>query len=201
MIDIRTEDVILTRTATDGRFVLFTKTDVRPEWTLPWWCAVADTGGDGFGFLTRIDADAAPAGWLARDLLLVIRERCGLESNRRPHLATSEAIRALDTALSCSWERGATSRATGGAVTFAPRGGPSPYAWTSARCGEFELPLCPDPESREEGITPEQLLIVLDQLLKDSSNAMPHSRPLMQARGCVRAALISETKRLAAVRG
>jgi hypothetical protein len=201
MIDIRKEDVILTRTATDGRFVIFTRTDVRPEWTLPWWCAMADTGSDGYGFLTRIDEAAAPAGWLARDLLQIIRARCALESRRRPHLATSEALRALDTALSCRWERGATPGKTGATLAYAPGGVPSPYAWTSARFGEFDLRLCPDPESREEGITPEQLLIVLDQLFKDASNALPYSRPLMQARGCVRAALISETKRLAAVRG
>ena len=201
MIDIRNEDVILTRTAADGRFVLFTKTDVQPEWTLPWWCAVADTGADAFGVLARIDTGAAPEGWLARDLLLVVRNRCQLESNRRPTLHASETVRALDAALSCRWERSTAPASTGGSLTFTPRSVPSPYPWTAARCGEFSLPLCPDPACREEGITPEQLLIVIDQIFKDASNAMPRSVPLMRARGCVRAALITETKRLAAVRG
>ncbi len=201
MIEIRPEDIILTRTATDRRFVHFTKTDVRAEWTLPWWCAVADTGGDAFGFLARIDADAAPEGWLARDLLLVVRDRCACESRRSHLLATSEAVRALDSALSCRFERGGAWAEVGAAITFTTGGAPSPYPWTSARCGEFSLPLCPDPASREEGITPEQLLIVLDQLFTDASKASPFSSPMLRARGCVRAALIAETKRLAAVRG
>jgi hypothetical protein len=82
-----------------------------------------------------------------------------------------------------------------------PPGGPaSPYPWTVATQAGFDLPLCPDPESRDEGVTPEQLLIVLDQLTHDAARAIPYLPALWQCRGHVKAALSAEARRLAAVR-
>jgi hypothetical protein len=69
MIDINDTDIVVTRRASDGRFVIFASTDVKPDWPLRWRTVVADTGGDGFGFLVRLDKDAAPEGWTARQLL------------------------------------------------------------------------------------------------------------------------------------
>ena len=61
-------------------------------------------------------------------------------------------------------------------------------------------PLCPDRASRGEGVTPEQLLIVLDQLLHDAARAMPPVRDLWAARRHVASALAAERRRLDAVR-
>jgi hypothetical protein len=93
----------------------------------------------------------------------------------------------------------ATSSATVD-VAFRPGGLPSPYPWSVASQGEFHLPMCPDPESQDEGVTPEQLLLVLDQLLHDAARALPYRVDLWQAHGHVAAALAAEVRRLAAVR-
>jgi hypothetical protein len=53
----------------------------------------------------------------------------------------------------------------------------------------------------EEGVTPEQILIVLDQLWNDAARAIPYLPGLWQCRGHVSAALAAEARRLAAVRG
>jgi hypothetical protein len=201
MIAVRDEDVVLTRRTGDGRFVLFTSTDMKPEWTLPWWGVLADTGADAYGILVRADALAAPSGWTARQLLLVARTRLAAEGERCPLPATRDAVAALDQALACRWERGAPSGKDGTSLSFRPGGAASPYPWTVATQEGFDIPLCPDPESREEGVTPEQILIVLDQLTHDAARAIPYLPALWQCRGHVKAALSAQTRRLAALRG
>jgi hypothetical protein len=158
MIDIDANDIVATRRTADGRFLIFTSTDVRPAWPTRWWGVVADTRGDGFGFLVRLDEDAAPQGWTARQLLSIARHRMAIEGQRQPSAATATAIANLDLAAAGFRERrGRIARDD--PLTFVPGGEPSPCAWTVARCGEFHLPLCPDPQSLSEGVTPEQLLI------------------------------------------
>ena len=161
---------------------------------------MADTGGDGFGIPVRLDAAAAPAGWTARQVLAVTRARMTVENERQPRAITAAAIASLDLVAAGGWDRAGRS-ARDDPVTFAAGGEASPYAWTVARCGPFHLPLCPDPASRGEGVTPEQLLIILDQLLRDASLAFPHSRPLWAGRSHVAAALKAEARRAAAIRG
>ena len=200
MIDVSDSDIVLTRHTGDGRFVLFTSTDVRPGWPLRWWGAVADTGGDGFGLLVRIDRNAAPDGWTARQLLAVAHARMSAEVGRLPSAVTLAAVASLDRATA-SLAGMFAPPAADDPVTFEPSDVASPYAWTVARRGEFRLPLCPDPESRGEGIAPEQLLIVLDQLLHDAANARPHERALWTCRRHVAAALAAEVRRVAAARG
>ncbi len=56
------------------------------------------------------------------------------------------------------------------------------------------------PESLGEGVTPEQLLIVLDQLLRDAAQAT-YAPGLRQAHSHVAVALRAEARRLGAVRG
>jgi len=201
MIDLDPADIVLTRRAADGRFVIFTATDVRPGWPLRWWGAVADTGGDGFGFLVRLDAETAPAGWTAWQLLAVVQRRMADEAARLPLPMTLAAVASLDqAAASLAGMMG--NPLPDDPVTFASAGGGelSPYARTVARSGDFQLPLCPDPESFGEGIAPEQLLIVLDQLLHDTTNARPHERAWWTARRHVAAALAAEAARVIAVR-
>jgi hypothetical protein len=200
MIDINDADIVITRRTADARFVIFTSTDVQPGCPLRWWTAVADTGGDGFGVPIRLDKTAAPSGWTARQLLAVVRARMVAESERQSCAITLAVIASLDLAATGGWDR-AGQVARDDPVAFSPSGEASPYRWTVARCGLFHLPLCPDPESRGEGITPEQLLIILDQLLHDASRAFPHARPLWACRRHVAAALKAEAQRVAAVRG
>lgn len=194
MIDINEADIVVTRHTTGGRAVLFTSTDVQPGWPIRWWGVVADTGGDGFGLLVRLDANAAPEGWTVRQLLAVARARTAAEWHRRPSVATTAAVARLDDAIA-DYRDLAGRLARDDPVTFAQGSEPSPYPWTVARYGDFHLPLCPDPEGLEEGITPEQLLIVLDQLLRDATEAYPHARGLWTCRRHVAAALAAEVGR------
>ena len=160
-----------------------------------------DPDASRFGLLVRLDTDAAPAGWTARQLLAVARQRIAVEAARLPMAITLAAVASLDQAAAILAGMAGYS-APEDPATFAPGDGErSPYAWTVARCGEFHLPLCPDPESLGEGIAPEQLLIVLDQLLHDAANARPHERALWSCRRHVAAALAAEVRRVGAVRG
>ena len=197
MFDVSEADIVGARRTSAGRTVLFTSTDVQPGWPLRWWGAVADTGGDGFGLLVRLDEDAAPEGWTARQLLAVARARMAAENKRRPSAATAAALaRLVWAAASCRPPPGRLARDD--PVTFEPGGVASPYPWTVARCGEFHLPFCPDPQGLAEGVTPEQLLIILDQLLHDATAAFPHARELWACRRHVAAALAAEVRRAAA---
>lgn len=69
-----------------------------------------------------------------------------------------------------------------------------------AKCGAFSLPLCPDPESHDEGITPEQLLIILDQTLLEWSRKAPYIRRVWTLRKAVKDALVAEAARVQAAR-
>jgi hypothetical protein len=199
MIPERNEDVVAERRTADGRWVLFTSTDVQPHWPLRWWGAVCDTGADGFGLLVRLDEAAAPTGWTALQLIEVARRRLAAEGERLSLPATRQAVEALGQAAVTMGRISATSGPEA-PVSFRAGAAPSPYPWTVASQGGFDLALCPDPESREEGIAPEQLLIVLHQLLHNASRPGWNSPALWQALGCVSAALSAERRRLATVR-
>lgn len=200
MIDVSKADIVTTRQTGDGRFVVFTKTDVRLGWPLPWWGVVADAGGDGYGLLVRLDGVSAPDGWTARQLLLVARRRMVAEAARCTMEASAEAVAALDRAARRRWERDEPDLSADGGVAFLAGPEPSPYPWTVATCGGFALPMCPDPAGMGEGVTLEQLLIILEQLMLDAARALPHVRDLWAARHDIGAALAAEVTRLAAVR-
>lgn len=194
MIDVNEADIVATRRTSGGRFLLFTSTDVQPGWPVRWWGAVADTGGDGLGLLVRVDELAAPEGWTARQLLMVALERMGAECERSASGACCAAFAHLELALSLCRGRG-EREARDDPVSFEPGGDASPYAWTVARCGGHALALCPDPEGKGEGVTPEQLLIILDQLLGDAVKAMVADRQLWACRRHVASALAAEVRR------
>ena len=129
MIDVNESDIVITRRTSTGRAVLFTSTDVQPDWPLrcpcgwAWWPrgAIAVTAGDGFGLLVRLDADAAPEDWTARQLLAVAGARMAAENQRRPSPDTVAATTHLDVT-------GAGRRvARDDPVTFMPGGVASPY--------------------------------------------------------------------------
>ncbi len=198
MIDIRDEDIVLRRDGRDGRFVLFTKTDLPPKHPLPWFGVVLDTGDDGHGILVGLDPDPAVDAWAACDLLHVAVERARAEVDRRLGPLASEVRRQLELALAAEHRR--LGHSPNGRVKLAPGPAPSPYPWTVAVRAGHELPLCPDPEAREAGITPEQLLIVLDQLFADAAATRTQRPYLNRARAAVQAAMAADAKLVARLR-
>ena len=199
MIDLDEKDVVAVRRTTDDqRFAIFTATDVQPFWGQRFWTAVLDTGGDGFGLPVRYGtACTAPTGWTLRQLICVAQARLALEHARAPEAGALAVLEALGQAVGQLPE----GEALGSGVSFVPGGQASPYRWTVARCGDLALPLCPDPESRHEGITPELVLIVLDQALKEWSERAPYLRRLWSCRNAIRDALAAEIRRVRIARG
>lgn len=197
MIDIDDSDIVATRHATDGRFVLFSAAGVLPGWPLRFWGVIADTGSDGHGLLVRLDAMLACDGWTVPQLLAIVHARLVAEQARFADVATAAAIAGLDRALAVYAD---VPAALLPAVSFEPGDQPSPYRWTIARCGPFTLPLCPDPESCGEGVTPEQVLLILDQMLLEWSQQAPYLRRVWTLRQAVRDALAAELVRIATVR-
>jgi len=199
MIDLDEKDIVAVRRTADGeRLALFTRTDVLPFWGQHFWTAMLDTGGDGFGIQIRYGtACTAPSGWTLRQLICVMQARLALEHARAPESGALAVLEALGQAVRQMPE----GEPLGNGVDFALGGQASPYAWTVALCGDFHLPLCPDPASREEGITPELLLIVVDEALRDWSDRAPYLRRLWACRNAIRAALAAEITRVRITRG
>lgn len=168
MIAIDDRDLVHRLETADGRFLLFTSTDLPKGHPLPWWGVTFDTGGDGHGILlvpgpTGLDA------WTGLDLIEVLIGRAEAELNRRlaPHV--SRLHDCLRRAALLERQR------HGPALRPEPRlcRGPNdvPYGWATARRGDHLLPLCSDPESFGEGIAPAQLLYALAQLYDDAVTA------------------------------
>jgi hypothetical protein len=199
MIDLRDEDIVATERTSGDRFIIYTRTDVRPGWPVPWWGVVLDTGGDGFGILARVDGTAAPAGWTGRQLLAVALARQRAEYARCPAAATAESVLLLEAAAR-SWPRDHGGDPADGAVALLPGSIPSAYAWTVATAGGCRLDLCPDPKSQMEGVTPEQVLAVLRRLLADAARGRPHAAWAWGAERQVAAALDAEVSRVIALR-
>jgi len=199
MIDLDDKDVVAVRRTTDDqRFAIFTDTDVLPFWGQRFWGVVLDTGGDGFGLPVRYGSVCpAPGGWSLRQLICVVQARMAAEHARAPGAGALAVLEALGHAV----RQMPNGEPLGYGVSFVPGGQASPYRWTVARCGDLALPLCPDPESRQEGITPELVLIVLDQALKEWSERAPYLRQLWSCRNAIRDALAAEIRRVRIVRG
>ncbi len=199
MIDFDEKSIVaVRRTIDDQRFALFIDTDVLPYWGQRFWGVVLDTGGDGFGTHVRYGTGCtAPSGWTIHQLLCVVQTRMADEHTRAPKAGALAVLEALGDAV----RQMCQSDPLGSSVSFEPGGQVSPYNWTVARCGDLLLQLCPDPESCQEGITPELVLIVVDQALKEWSERAPYLRCLWSWRNAVRDALAAEIRRLRIVRG
>jgi hypothetical protein len=169
MIDLDDKDILLTRRDAAGRFVIFTTTDVQPSWPAPWWVAVLDTGGDGIGVPVRLDRTAAPDGWTARQLIEVAMARAEAEvaaGGARDVRAVASLMIHLAAALRAA-RQSPVGPVPAAPITFEAGSEASRFGWTVARCGEHALPFCPDAGGVGEGVTLEQVLIVLDQLFQD----------------------------------
>ena len=195
MIDFDEASIVAVRRTGDGeRFVLFSNADVRAFWQQKFWVAILDTSGDGFGLPVRYGTvSTAPSGWSLRELLCIVQERAALEYARVSEGGALEVQEALGKAMR-QLPPGDALGVDG--VSFLPGGQPSPYRWTVARCGDLAIELCPDPESRDEGVTPEQILIVVDEALRDWTERAPYLSRLWTCRNAVREALAAEIRRV-----
>lgn len=182
MIDIPEEDVVARRRTADGRFVLFTRTDLPSEWLLPWYGVQMDTGGDAFGLLVGLEPAAGV--WSLQDLLLVAHARALAERDQNDGAGIGRAAGRLSYAA-----RSASGHRT--RVRFLPGPLPSAYPWTVAALGDHHLPFCAEARAPEDGVTLAQVLVVLDQLLADA--VLPaHRQPLFRLlHADVRAALVA----------
>jgi hypothetical protein len=195
MIDFdETSIVAVRRTGDDERFVLFSNEDVQAFWAQKFWVAILDTGGDGFGLPVRYGTvSSAPVGWTLRQLICIAQARAALEYGRAPEGGALEVLEALGKAIRLLPPGDAL---VGDGVSFSPGGQPSPYRWTVARCGDLSIELCPDPESRDEGVVPELLLVVADEALRDWAERAPYISRLWTCRNAVREALAAEIRRV-----
>ncbi|EKM99419.1 hypothetical protein [Acidocella sp. MX-AZ02] len=194
MIDFDETSIVAVRRTGDGeRFALFTNADVQAFWTQKFWVAILDTGGDGFGLPVRYGTVcSAPAGWTLRQLILVAQARAALEYGRVPEGGALAVLEALGKAV----RQMQAGEPLGAGVEFCPGAVTSPYSWTKARSGDLAIELCPDPESRREGIVPEQILIVVDEALRDWAERAPYLSRLWTCRNAVREALAAEIRRV-----
>ncbi len=194
MIDFDETSIVAVRRTGDGeRFVIFTDADVLPFWEQRFWTAVLDTGGDGFGLPVRYGTVcSAPSGWTLRQLICVVQARMVAEHARMPEAGAAAVLEALDRAI----RHMSAAEPLGNGIDFEPGWQDSPYPWTLARAGDLCLRLCADPASREDGITPEQVLIVVDEALRDWSNRAPYLRRLWECRSAIRDALAAEVRRV-----
>ncbi|MDR3416602.1 MAG: hypothetical protein P4L83_10485 [Nevskia sp.] len=194
MIDFDEKDVVAARRTADGeRFALFLSTDVLPFWGQRFWAAMLDTGGDGFGLPVRYGTVCtAPSGWTIRQLVCIVQARMALEHARMPDAGALAVLEALGRAVRQMPE----GEPLGSGIDFEPGWQDSPYRWTLARTGDLCLRLCADPASREDGITPELLLIVIDEALRDWTERAPHIRRLWAVRNAIRDALAGEIHRV-----
>ena len=169
MIDINPDDVVGVCHDPAGRFVIFSRAGMPAGFPLPWWAVCLDTGGDGFGILVRPSSAAAGDGWTAAELLRVAVARADAElvAGSRPAACPgflSLALRALGAGADFS------------AVTFSPGDDVVDLPWSVASVRGHDLPFSADSASKLEGMTLDQLLVVLDRLHRDWRGAPPAAR-------------------------
>ena len=196
MIAVDDAEIALRRDTEDGRFLLFCRSTEEIGTKQPWSSVMADIGGDGFGVSVRLCPKPGEDAWSATDLLWIVLERARAEENRRLGPLAVGVAEHLRLAFAAECRRQGKPQAEG-RLRLVPGPLPSPYPWTVAIRGPHHLPLCPDAECWEEGFSPEQLLMILDQLYAD---AVEPTRWTVLAREHVLAALEDERRRMARVR-
>ena len=187
-------DNVAWRTTSTGRNVALITTDLIPGRPLRLWGAAVEIA-DG-GVFVRLAICGLYDGWSVTQLLVVVLARFEAELAHSGEPALAEIVRHLEHAAAV--HREPQERDIVPPVSFepAPPGGvASPFPWTVARAGQFSIALCPDAEARQRGVTPEQLLAVIELVLTSWLPITPWRRSAWQARHAVRAALALEAAR------
>lgn len=169
MIHIDNEEVVGVAHDVTGRFVIFHRTDLPAGFSLPWWAVCLDTGGDGAGILVRPTAASAGDGWTAAELLHVAVSRAFAEVNAGKRRGACAGF--LSLAL-----RAHGDNANFASVTFSRGAERTGLPWLVASVRGHDLNFCPDADGKAEGITLDQILVVLDRLHRDWRSAPPAAR-------------------------
>ena len=197
MIDVREADVLIERFTSTERFLLFTATDVPAGSTLPYWGVTIHVGSDAVGILVRLDQKTAQGGWTAYQLLLAVLDMTRRENKNRPGVITVEVERHVAAAASALAMR--SGEPADEVIELDDSDGGLYALGTEPDSGD--LWLCPDPEDPSaEGISAEQLLIVVDQMVGDATRLLPPSPLIGECRRHVRLALEAEVRRVTALR-
>jgi hypothetical protein len=194
----RGRDTVMQRVTGDGRAVTFLATDLIPGRPLRLWGALAEAGGnagEGGGVFIRLGILGAMDGWIVSQLLAVALARFEAELARTGAAEVAEIVRDLELAAATYREAQASEPVLPVSFEPAPSASPSPYPWTVARAGLFPIPLSPDAAGRQNGVTPEQLLVVLDLAMSAWLPITPWRRSCWESRRAVRAALAIEARR------
>lgn len=193
MIDISDDEIVVERRTEKGRFVLFCETDLPNDSLIPWWSVVMDIGGDGAAILVRLDERQADQGFTAVALIRIALVIGEADNERRPSVLAGECLRHLRKALEAELQRreGLAEAET----LHLDRESSHGFAWVHAEYGDGGMTLSADPSGNEEGVTLEQLLIVLDQLYLDASRRLPGDGRLAEAGVHVGQALRLEGRR------
>ncbi|MCB5943943.1 hypothetical protein [Acidocella sp. KAb 2-4] len=187
-------DVVAWHTTSAGRNVALVAIDLIPGRPLRLWGAAVEIA-DG-GVFIRLAISGPFDGWNVAQLISVAMARFEAELAHSGEPALAEIVRHLEHAAAV--HREPQERDIVPPVSFepAPPGGvASPFPWTAARAGQFSIALCPDAEARQRGVTPEQLLLVLEMALTSWLPVTPWRRSCWEARREVRAALVLEAAR------
>ncbi|WP_227074570.1 hypothetical protein [Acidocella sp. KAb 2-4] len=187
-------DIVAWHTTSAGRNVALATIDLIPGRPLRLWGAAVEIA-DG-GVFIRLAISGPFDGWNVAQLLAVALARFEAELAHSGAPALAEIVHHLEHAAAV--HREPQERDTVPPVSFEPAqpgGVASPFPWTVARAGLFSIPLCPDPEARQRGVTPEQLLAVVELALTSWLPVTPWRRSCWEARRAVRAALALEAER------
>lgn len=199
MIDLDDDKIVRRVDAYGGRFLLFHRVDLKPRSPLPFSGVVLDTSGDGIGLAVTLDPDPTGEAWSLLDLLSVALARTEAEQHRRLGPLVDDVTHHLVQAMAL--ERRRYDGLAPDRIELVPGYGPSPYPWTEAWRGQHTLPLCPDPESRQEGVTPEQVLLVIERILAEAR--LPPAQQRLRQRlldDHIRHALEAERRRVERLR-
>lgn len=196
MIDIDDAAIVHRLDTGDGRYLLFHRADPAKASMLPWSGVILDLGGDGHGLQVFLKPDGES--WSICDLLRVAIARALAEEDRRLTPLIFDILQHLGLALRAEYRRIGVEPPDH--LRYGPGVVPSPYPWTVAIHGHHHLPLCPDPESRDEGATPEQIMLVVAQAFADAKVAMDQRCWATIAHQHVQLALVAERRRVQRLR-
>jgi hypothetical protein len=188
-------DNVAWRATSAGRNVALISTSLIPGRPLRLWGAAVEVAGG--GAFIRLAILGPYDGWTTGQLLAVALARFEAEQAHNlgePILA--EIVHHLDRAAAMHREPQDGWAVPPVSFEPAPSSSPaSPFPWSLARAGQFAIQMCPDAESRQRGISPEQLLVVIEMALSAWLPITPWRRSCWQARREVRAALALEAER------
>ncbi|WBO58045.1 MULTISPECIES: hypothetical protein [unclassified Acidocella] len=190
-------DNVAWRTTSAGRNVALLTTDLIPGRPLRLWGAAVETS-DGGAFV-RLAKLGPYDGWSIGQLLAVALARFEAEQAHSGEAVVAEIVRHLDRAAAMHREPQDGWAVPPVSFEPAPPGSPaSPFPWSLARAGRFSIQMCPDAEARQRGVSPEQLLLLIELALSSWLPVTPWRRTCWQARRAVRVALALEAERASA---